>query len=172
MSAVYPNAPCTRLPSIRRVGTPVAPERSCWIATEIARRALVGDYRSDAPGVQAERWLRLAVSRPIVEVYGVLYGAGLVLSPETYGKMVQNLFWATGYNVVALPLAAGVLAGAGLLLPRAIGVSVDAPRRHSDYSLTVVWLRARNWPRTITSALPPRSPRSVCRTLSVQVSGD
>jgi Cu2+-exporting ATPase len=34
---------------------------------------------------------------------------------------VQNLWWATGYNVVAIPLAAGVLAGAGILLSPALG---------------------------------------------------
>ena len=35
--------------------------------------------------------------------------------------MLQNLFWAAGYNVVAIPLAAGVLAAQGILLPPAIG---------------------------------------------------
>jgi Cu2+-exporting ATPase len=35
--------------------------------------------------------------------------------------MVQNLWWATGYNVVAIPLAAGVLAWAGILLAPAVG---------------------------------------------------
>ena len=35
--------------------------------------------------------------------------------------MVQNLLWAAGYNVAALPLAAGVLAGAGILLSPAVG---------------------------------------------------
>jgi Cu2+-exporting ATPase len=43
------------------------------------------------------------------------------LSKATYSKMVQNLIWATGYNVVAIPLAAGVLAGIGIILPPAIG---------------------------------------------------
>jgi len=45
----------------------------------------------------------------------------LALSRATYRKMVQNLFWATGYNVVALPLAAGVLAPWGLVLSPAVG---------------------------------------------------
>jgi Cu2+-exporting ATPase len=35
--------------------------------------------------------------------------------------MVQNLAWATGYNVIAIPLAAGVLAGSGILLSPAVG---------------------------------------------------
>jgi Cu2+-exporting ATPase len=43
------------------------------------------------------------------------------LAQATYRKMVQNLWWATGYNVVAIPLAAGVLASAGILLSPAVG---------------------------------------------------
>lgn len=43
------------------------------------------------------------------------------LSKATYRKMVQNLLWATGYNVVAIPLAAGVLFGSGILLSPAAG---------------------------------------------------
>jgi Cu2+-exporting ATPase len=43
------------------------------------------------------------------------------LSKRTYSKMVQNLWWAAGYNIVALPLAAGVLYGYGILLPPAVG---------------------------------------------------
>nr|WP_036643160.1 copper-translocating P-type ATPase [Paenibacillus durus] len=43
------------------------------------------------------------------------------LSRKTYRKMVQNLWWATGYNIVAIPLAAGALYGAGILLSPAVG---------------------------------------------------
>lgn len=43
------------------------------------------------------------------------------LSKATYGKMVQNLFWATGYNVVAIPLAAGALFTWGVILSPAVG---------------------------------------------------
>ncbi len=45
----------------------------------------------------------------------ILFGA------STYKKMMQNLWWAAGYNIVAVPLAAGVLAGAGIILSPAIG---------------------------------------------------
>jgi Cu2+-exporting ATPase len=45
----------------------------------------------------------------------------LGLARATYRKMLQNLFWATGYNVVAIPLAAGVLYGLGILLSPALG---------------------------------------------------
>jgi P-type Cu2+ transporter len=41
------------------------------------------------------------------------------LSRAAYRKMIQNLFWATGYNVVAIPLAAGILAPIGCVLPMA-----------------------------------------------------
>src|SRR5690606_9570922 len=43
------------------------------------------------------------------------------LSKATYRKMQQNLVWATGYNVFAIPLAAGVLYGAGIVLAPALG---------------------------------------------------
>ncbi|GAB4342578.1 MAG: heavy metal translocating P-type ATPase [Candidatus Abyssubacteria bacterium] len=46
------------------------------------------------------------------------------LAKVTYSKMVQNLWWATGYNVVAIPLAAGVLYPIGFLLPPAVGALV------------------------------------------------
>ena len=43
------------------------------------------------------------------------------LARATYRKMVQNLWYAAGYNVVAIPLAAGVLAGWGIILSPAVG---------------------------------------------------
>jgi Cu2+-exporting ATPase len=42
------------------------------------------------------------------------------LSKASYRKMVQNLWWAAGYNIVAIPLAAGVLASQGILLSPAM----------------------------------------------------
>ena len=42
------------------------------------------------------------------------------LSKLTYVKMVQNLFWATGYNIIAIPLAAGVLYAQGIILEPAL----------------------------------------------------
>src|SRR5699024_2641533 len=43
------------------------------------------------------------------------------LSKTTYRKMVQNLWWAAGYNIFAIPLAAGVLAPVGIVLSPAVG---------------------------------------------------
>jgi P-type Cu2+ transporter len=43
------------------------------------------------------------------------------LSRASYRKMVQNLWWAAGYNLAAIPLAAGVLAPIGFVLPMAVG---------------------------------------------------
>jgi Cu2+-exporting ATPase len=45
----------------------------------------------------------------------------ILFARATYRKMVQNLIWATGYNVIAIPLAAGVLYGAGIVISPAIG---------------------------------------------------
>src|SRR5699024_11132043 len=43
------------------------------------------------------------------------------LSQQTYRKMVQNLWWATGYNILAIPVAAGILAPIGIILSPAVG---------------------------------------------------
>ena len=43
------------------------------------------------------------------------------LSRASYRKMIENLIWATGYNIVALPLAVGILAPIGILLSPAVG---------------------------------------------------
>ena len=43
------------------------------------------------------------------------------LSRATYSKMIQNLVWATGYNLVAIPIAAGLLVPWGIDLPMAVG---------------------------------------------------
>ena len=45
----------------------------------------------------------------------------IALSRATYRKMIQNLWWAAGYNIIAIPLAAGLLAGYGFVLSPAIG---------------------------------------------------
>jgi len=45
----------------------------------------------------------------------------IALSKATYRKMIQNLWWAAGYNIVAIPLAAGVLAHWGVVLNPAVG---------------------------------------------------
>jgi Cu2+-exporting ATPase len=48
----------------------------------------------------------------------------IALSRASYRKMVQNLWWAAGYNIVAIPLAAGVLAPVGIVLSPAVGAAL------------------------------------------------
>ena len=82
--------------------------------------------------------------------------AGIVgLARATYRKMVQNLWWATGYNAIALPLAAGVLAGQGILLSPALGAVL------MSVSTVIVAINARllRGPAP-TAAFPPTSAKS------------
>ena len=50
-----------------------------------------------------------------------MYQRLIELSKKTYSKMVQNLWWAAGYNIFAIPLAAGILTSFGIVVDPAVG---------------------------------------------------
>jgi Cu2+-exporting ATPase len=136
---------------IETVFAEVLPEQKASKIEEVKRTgkrvAMVGDGVNDAPAL-----LTADVGIAIGAGTGVAVEAGdvvlvrsdprdvpriITLSKATYRKMVQNLWWAAGYNIAAIPLAAGVLAPWGIVLNPAVGAIL------MSFSTVVVALNAQ-----------------------------
>jgi Cu2+-exporting ATPase len=133
-SQAVANAVANQL-GIQRVFAEVLPEHKDQKVVELQRQgkrvAMVGDGVNDAPALtRADVGIAIGGGTDVA-----IESAGIVLvnsnpldvvkifrlSRASYNKMIQNLWWAAGYNIFAIPLAAGVLANWGILLSPAVG---------------------------------------------------
>ena len=119
---------------IKRLYARVLPDQKATIIKELKSKnptAFVGDGINDAPalleanlGIAIGAGTNVAIESAdlvLVENDPLDIIRALKLAKASYNKMRQNLFWATGYNLLAIPLAAGVLAPIGFFLSPAIG---------------------------------------------------
>jgi Cu2+-exporting ATPase len=133
-SRAVANAVAARL-GIDEVIAEVVPEQKADAVASLQRDGsrvmMVGDGVNDAPALaQANVGVAIGAGTDVaIESAGIVLASSdprgvpmaIALSRSTYRKMTQNLWWAAGYNIVAIPLAAGVLEPLGVVVSPAVG---------------------------------------------------